>query len=192
MHNQQLSKLEKSFRLCLLKDRFPFKRKLQTIRSNIKNKKPVDKAIDSLSIAVEKSINACQSREQNKPVVSYPEELPVSQKRKDIIQAIHDNQVIVICGETGSGKTTQIPKICMELGRGVTGTIGHTQPRRIAARTVAARIAEEIGLTSIYLLTFSYWMMDRSQEQRKTRRFLTRRLQQNRLFAASKESGDQP
>ncbi|WP_299952568.1 ATP-dependent RNA helicase HrpA [uncultured Modestobacter sp.] len=79
------------------------------------------------------------------PVVSYPEELPVSQRRDDIAAALRDSQVVVVAGETGSGKTTQLPKILLELGRGVRGRIGHTQPRRIAARTVAERIAEEIG-----------------------------------------------
>src|ERR1700758_5207343 len=77
--------------------------------------------------------------------VSYPPELPVSQRRDEIAQAIKENQVVIIAGETGSGKTTQIPKICLELGRGVEGQIGHTQPRRLAARTVAERIAEELG-----------------------------------------------
>jgi ATP-dependent helicase HrpA len=80
------------------------------------------------------------------PVVSYPEDLPIAQRRDEIAAAIRDHQVVVVAGETGSGKTTQIPKICLELGRGVTGTIGHTQPRRLAARTVAARIAEELGV----------------------------------------------
>ncbi|WP_159769625.1 ATP-dependent RNA helicase HrpA [Streptomyces sp. HM190] len=78
------------------------------------------------------------------PVVSYPEQLPVSQKKDEIAAAIRDHQVVIVAGETGSGKTTQIPKICMELGRGVRGMIGHTQPRRIAARTVAERVAEEL------------------------------------------------
>jgi ATP-dependent helicase HrpA len=77
--------------------------------------------------------------------ITYPAELPVSQRRDEIAQAIRDHQVVVIAGETGSGKTTQIPKICLELGRGVDGQIGHTQPRRLAARTVAERIAEELG-----------------------------------------------
>ena len=77
--------------------------------------------------------------------VSYPPELPVSQRRDEIAAAIRDHQVVVVAGETGSGKTTQLPKICLELGRGVAGQIGHTQPRRIAARTVAERIAEELG-----------------------------------------------
>ncbi len=75
----------------------------------------------------------------------YPEELPVTQRKDDIAAAIRDHQVVIVAGETGSGKTTQIPKICLELGRGRAGQIGHTQPRRIAARTVAERIAEELG-----------------------------------------------
>ena len=79
------------------------------------------------------------------PVVSYPPDLPVSQRKDEIAGAIRDHQVVIVAGETGSGKTTQLPKICLELGRGVTGQIGHTQPRRIAARTVAERIATELG-----------------------------------------------
>jgi ATP-dependent helicase HrpA len=79
------------------------------------------------------------------PPVSYPPELPVSQRKDEIAEAIREHQVVIIAGETGSGKTTQIPKICLELGRGVNGQIGHTQPRRLAARTVAERIAEELG-----------------------------------------------
>lgn len=78
------------------------------------------------------------------PEVTYPAQLPVSQKKDDIAAAIRDHQVVIVAGETGSGKTTQIPKICLELGRGVRGMIGHTQPRRIAARTVAERVAEEL------------------------------------------------
>ncbi|MEU1817932.1 ATP-dependent RNA helicase HrpA [Streptomyces roseifaciens] len=78
------------------------------------------------------------------PAVTYPEQLPVSQKKDEILAAIRDHQVVIVAGETGSGKTTQIPKICMELGRGVRGLIGHTQPRRLAARTVAERVAEEL------------------------------------------------
>ncbi|MFH9712565.1 ATP-dependent RNA helicase HrpA [Streptomyces luteogriseus] len=78
------------------------------------------------------------------PEVTYPEQLPVSQKKDVIAEAIRDHQVVIVAGETGSGKTTQIPKICLELGRGVRGMIGHTQPRRIAARTVAERVAEEL------------------------------------------------
>ncbi len=79
------------------------------------------------------------------PEITYPEQLPVVARKDDIAAAIRDHQVVVIAGETGSGKTTQIPKICLELGRGIHGLIGHTQPRRIAARSVAERIAEELG-----------------------------------------------
>ena len=78
-------------------------------------------------------------------VITYPEELPVSERREDIMNAIRGNQVVIIAGETGSGKTTQIPKMCLELGLGEKGLIGHTQPRRLAARSVAERIAEELG-----------------------------------------------
>ncbi|WP_055545527.1 ATP-dependent RNA helicase HrpA [Streptomyces sp. NBRC 110028] len=94
---------------------------------------------------VERAEARVASRRAAVPDVTYPQELPVSQKKDDILAAVRDHQVVIVAGETGSGKTTQIPKICMELGRGVKGLIGHTQPRRIAARTVAERIADEIG-----------------------------------------------
>ena len=77
--------------------------------------------------------------------ITYPEELPVSERREDIKSAIRDHQVIIVAGETGSGKTTQLPKMCLELGLAEKGMIGHTQPRRLAARSVAERIAEELG-----------------------------------------------
>jgi ATP-dependent helicase HrpA len=79
------------------------------------------------------------------PVISFPAELPITGRRADIAKAITDHQVVIVAGETGSGKTTQLPKICLDIGRGTGGMIGHTQPRRIATRTVAERIAEELG-----------------------------------------------
>src|SRR4051812_4203660 len=79
------------------------------------------------------------------PLVQYPPQLPLSQARAELMEAIAENQVVIVAGETGSGKTTQLPKMCLELGRGTKGLIGHTQPRRIAARTVAERIADELG-----------------------------------------------
>jgi len=85
-----------------------------------------------------------EHRLRNLPRPEYPEDLPVVARREDIARAIREHPVVVVCGETGSGKTTQLPKICLELGRGVRGLIGHTQPRRIAARTVATRIAQEL------------------------------------------------
>lgn len=87
---------------------------------------------------------AIEERRINLPEPEYPQDLPVVARREEITRAIRDNQVVIVCGETGSGKTTQLPKICLGLGRGVAGMIGHTQPRRIAARTVAARIASEL------------------------------------------------
>ncbi|MGH3800848.1 MAG: DEAD/DEAH box helicase, partial [Pseudonocardiaceae bacterium] len=81
------------------------------------------------------------------PRIRYPPALPVSQRKDEIAAAIREHQVVIVAGETGSGKTTQIPKICLELGRGIRGTIGHTQPRRLAARTVAERIAEELDVS---------------------------------------------
>jgi ATP-dependent helicase HrpA len=87
-----------------------------------------------------------EARGNSVPKIQYPAELPVVGKRDEIKAAIEKNQVVVLCGETGSGKTTQLPKICLELGRGIAGTIGHTQPRRIAARSVATRLAQELDV----------------------------------------------
>src|SRR5690554_7440993 len=85
------------------------------------------------------------ARRAARPVTfNYPPELPVVERREDILAALRDHQVVVVAGETGSGKTTQLPKLCLELGLGRRGLIGHTQPRRLAARSVAARLAEEL------------------------------------------------
>ncbi|NJP46583.1 ATP-dependent RNA helicase HrpA [Actinacidiphila epipremni] len=93
---------------------------------------------------IERGEQRIAARAASVPEITYPQALPVSQKKDEILAAIRDHQVVIVAGETGSGKTTQIPKICLELGRGVRGLIGHTQPRRIAARTVAERVAEEL------------------------------------------------
>ena len=94
---------------------------------------------------LERSRAAATARRENLPRLSFSGELPVNARRAEIAEAISENRVIVVCGETGSGKTTQLPKICLESGRGITGLIGHTQPRRIAARSTASRIAHELG-----------------------------------------------
>jgi ATP-dependent helicase HrpA len=91
------------------------------------------------------SVAQVKTRQANVPDITFPEQLPVSEKRQAIAELINGHQVVIIAGETGSGKTTQLPKICLELGRGMRGMIGHTQPRRIAARSVANRIAEELS-----------------------------------------------
>ncbi|MEU8567014.1 ATP-dependent RNA helicase HrpA [Streptomyces pathocidini] len=103
-----------------------------------------DAVLAEIAAEVEQAELRIAGRRAAVPEITYPETLPVSQKRDAILAAVRDHQVVIVAGETGSGKTTQIPKICLELGRGVRGLIGHTQPRRIAARTVAERVAEEL------------------------------------------------
>lgn len=103
------------------------------------------KALHAIGADLNLAIARLHERREALPDITFPAELPVSAYREEISDAISNNQVVIIAGETGSGKTTQIPKICLELGRGVAGMIGHTQPRRIAARTVAERIADELG-----------------------------------------------
>ncbi len=98
-----------------------------------------------MTAEIDAAVARVEARRQRKPEISYPAELPVSAKREEIARAIAQNQVVIVCGETGSGKTTQLPKICLDAGRGVFGQIGHTQPRRIAARSVANRISQELG-----------------------------------------------
>ncbi|KUH96448.1 ATP-dependent RNA helicase HrpA [Mycobacterium sp. IS-1556] len=109
---------------------------------NLRDKRPENLRRIAEQIAAAEALVA--TRMAAMPEITYPD-LPVSDRRDDIAEAINAHQVVVVAGETGSGKTTQLPKICLELGRGVRGTIGHTQPRRLAARTVAARIADELG-----------------------------------------------
>jgi len=101
-------------------------------------------------------------RESLVPELTYPPDLPVVERRDDIAAAIRDHQVVIVAGETGSGKTTQIPKICLELGRGIHGAIGHTQPRRIAARSVAERICEELGVELGGAIGYQVRFTDRS------------------------------
>ncbi|MEV5282320.1 ATP-dependent RNA helicase HrpA [Streptomyces sp. NPDC051993] len=127
-----------------LRDAHRLGRRLEGAR-RIRKPEARQAVLDEIAAEAQKSAERIARRSARVPEVSYPEQLPVSQKKDDILQAIRDHQVVIVAGETGSGKTTQIPKICMELGRGVRGMIGHTQPRRIAARTVADRIAEELN-----------------------------------------------
>lgn len=126
-----------------LRDAHRLGRRLEGAR-RIRKPEARQSVLDEIATETAKAAGRTALRAERMPVVSYPEQLPVSQKKDEILEAIRDHQVVIVAGETGSGKTTQIPKICMELGRGVRGMIGHTQPRRIAARTVAERIADEL------------------------------------------------
>jgi len=106
---------------------------------------PTEQEFERLAADIERSAERRRRRAENRPQPRFDQDLPILAKREEIAKAISEHQVVVICGETGSGKTTQLPQICLDLGRGVAGMIGHTQPRRIAARTVATRIAQELG-----------------------------------------------
>jgi ATP-dependent helicase HrpA len=143
--SQFITQLEKQLSTCMLVDRFPLRRRLHQAQALLKQQKPVEKQLADIASAILKSSQKMLLRLSGLPKPDYPLELPVSGKKDDIAAAIQQHQVVIVCGETGSGKTTQLPKICLELGRGVAGLIGHTQPRRIAARSVASRIAQELN-----------------------------------------------
>jgi len=139
-----LKQLTLQLPLCLNVDRHGFKRQLDRCRHDVKTGKDLAVQLSALAGRVARSVAARNQRLSSIPPLWFPD-LPVSYKKDDIAELIKHHQVVVMCGETGSGKTTQLPKICLGVGRGAAGFIGHTQPRRIAARTVADRIAEELG-----------------------------------------------
>jgi ATP-dependent helicase HrpA len=132
---------------CPLRDRTPFARRLQMLRQRWREGKSVERGLAQLSAEVDAAVARLRERRAALPAPTFDDSLPISAHRETIAAAIRDHQVVVLCGETGSGKTTQLPKICLSLGLGAAGLIGHTQPRRIAARSVAARIAAELGTT---------------------------------------------
>ena len=124
-----------------------------------RNARDPRRALGEIAADIEAAELRVRQRREGMPKIRYPDELPVSQRRDEIAAAIRDHQVVIVAGETGSGKTTQLPKVCLELGLGVRGQIGHTQPRRLAARTVAERIASELdtelGSTVGYQVRFT-------------------------------------
>ncbi|MGM0595372.1 MAG: ATP-dependent RNA helicase HrpA, partial [Pseudomonadota bacterium] len=138
------------------------RKRLHGLKRRAGSGKPIDRGLAEVAQALEKSRLRCEQRRAAMPVPEYPEELPVSARRAAIAAAIEEHQVVVVAGETGSGKTTQLPKICLDLGRGVAGTIGHTQPRRIAARSVANRIAEELHTELGQLVGFKIRFSEKS------------------------------
>jgi ATP-dependent helicase HrpA len=170
----------------MLKDQLRLGRRLDGARK-MRDRRAADRLAEELAREVSAAEDRVASRRAALPRVSYPEQLPVSQRKDDILAAIRDHQVVVVAGETGSGKTTQLPKICLELGRGVLGTIGHTQPRRIAARTVAERIAEElgteIGATVGYQVRFTTHASDTSLVKVMTDGILLAEIQNDRLLS---------
>src|SRR5690554_1761169 len=131
--------LKKQLNDCLRVDQFRLRRRLQQLE-----KKPTEQGWQKVAAEIASSVARRARKAARQPVLNWPN-LPVVDQLDKISAAIRDHQVVVLAGETGSGKTTQLPKICLQLGRGVAGMIGHTQPRRLAARAVSNRIAEEIG-----------------------------------------------
>ena len=127
---------------CMLNDVHSFRRRLQKIKQTQRDK---TQKITQLTKEVERSIAIAEARKNNLPIIDYPDNLPIAQKSEIIKKTILENQVTILCGETGSGKTTQLPKICLDIGLGIRGKIAHTQPRRLAARAVSQRIAEELN-----------------------------------------------
>jgi len=143
----------------MLRDQTALTQRLHDLERQARLGRLEGSALEALAADIQRSKGIRTARLAALPRPRFPQELPVVVRRKEIAEAIAANQVIVLCGETGSGKTTQLPKICLELGRGVGGLIGHTQPRRIAARSVAQRLADELdcplGHAAGYKVRFS-------------------------------------
>jgi len=170
---------------CLKKDQFFFKRRIDGIK-RIKDQTKQQDALKKIHQSIEESILSREIRAQNIPEITYPENLPVSQKKDEIKEAIANNQVVILAGETGSGKTTQLPKICLELGRGISGYIGHTQPRRLAARSVGTRIAQELntefGKQVGYKIRFSDQVTEQTYIKLMTDGILLAEIQQDKFL----------
>ena len=156
--------LLKNLDQAMYADRHRLRRQLHDLR-----KKAGGAPIDEVRLAqwlerFQASVAKVEARRQSVPVMRYDDSLPIAAKRDEIKAALEKHQVLVIAGETGSGKTTQLPKICLEIGRGVHGLIGHTQPRRLAARSVATRVAEEIGTPLGELVGYQVRFEDKSKD----------------------------
>lgn len=173
---------------CLYRDQFHLKRRLQQLAKRQNAKQEADKELEKLRQAIIESAAKRLWRQNNLPTPEFPEDLPVSEHRDDIIKALLENQVIIVAGETGSGKTTQLPKICLQAGRGVSGLIGCTQPRRIAARSIANRIASElksdVGHTVGYQVRFHDKISENSYIKLMTDGILLAEIQRDRFLNA--------
>jgi ATP-dependent helicase HrpA len=153
---------------CLVWDAARLGRRLREIEHSLRHGRHPGAAqanMEALEREVEKAAAFARARAAALPRPTFPAELPIVQRKEEIAAAIRGHQVVVVCGETGSGKSTQLPKICLELGRGTRGFIGHTQPRRIAARSVAERVAEELGSPLGRLVGYKVRFTDRSNAE---------------------------
>lgn len=144
LNSEILNALKQELVEVSIHDRVRFERRLASLQRLAHRGERVDQKLEGLQSELAAAKTRLARRRSSLPKPEYPAELPVVLRRDEIARAIAEHQVVIVCGDTGSGKTTQLPKICLEMGRGVAGLIGHTQPRRIAARTVAFRIAEEL------------------------------------------------
>ncbi|MGD8175356.1 ATP-dependent RNA helicase HrpA [Marinimicrobium sp. ARAG 43.8] len=175
------------FGRVLSRDRFRLLKGWQAIRAREANSKPVDQDRRKWLEQWHRSRERVEQRAAYRPTAIHYPELPISERRDEIAEAIRDHQVVVLAGETGSGKTTQLPKICLELGRGVNGMIGHTQPRRVAAHSVAQRIAEELnsplGEMVGYQVRFTDQSSDRSLVKVMTDGILLAEIQNDRFLS---------
>jgi ATP-dependent helicase HrpA len=153
----------------------------------VRDRQEREQALQDLGAEIDRAAQRLQNRRASVPAITYPADLPVSQRRDDLLAAIGEHQVVIVAGETGSGKTTQLPKMALELGRGVRGLIGHTQPRRIAARTVAERIAEELdtplGDAVGYTVRFTDRVGDDTLVRVMTDGILLAEIQRDRMLA---------
>jgi ATP-dependent helicase HrpA len=140
-----IKQLEQQLVHCMRREQLRLQKTLERFSADLRKGRTIDEAQwTALQARIASSVQQYETRKLSVPALNYAEELPVSERKDEILAAVRAHQVVIVCGETGSGKTTQLPKICLEAGRGMTGYIGHTQPRRIAARAVASRIAEEL------------------------------------------------
>ncbi len=142
---EQIKNLHTSLSDCLKKDRFSLRRHLLNLEDKLRQGRDIEEKLIETIVKIEASQEHQSYRRDNIPSVVYPKDLPIFGKREDIVAAIRENQVVVISGETGSGKTTQLPKMCLEAGRGIEGKIGCTQPRRIAATSLSRQIEKELA-----------------------------------------------
>jgi ATP-dependent helicase HrpA len=156
--------LELALEDCLARDVPPLRKQLRTLLARQRRGQPVLRSLHRLQQAVGASRQQVGWRRAGLPVPAFPQGLPVVERRHDILRLIDTHQVLVLCGETGSGKTTQLPKLCLQLGRGTRGKIAHTQPRRLAARSLAARIAEELGCPLGTQVGYKVRFQDRVQD----------------------------
>ncbi|MBF4333983.1 ATP-dependent RNA helicase HrpA [Vibrio anguillarum] len=177
--------LRNALKECMMRDRFRLSKRISGA-SKIKNEQAKHAVFDQIALDIAQSMMVAQQRFNNRVTIDYPDLLPVSQKRDDIAKAIAENQVVIVAGETGSGKTTQLPKICAELGRGKYGLIGHTQPRRLAARSVASRIAQEmeteLGGFVGYKVRFNDQISEQTQIKLMTDGILLAEIQHDRFL----------